>query len=150
MAAQQWFVVVSRKAAKVFEVDPAQETLGYIKSIQNPLGREKNKSMSTDKPGVSRGKLMRGSPHNLATEKSPHEDAAIEFARKLSHQLKAYGHDHVFTHLTIAAEPHMMGLIKKAMQHDKVKFEVNWVKKDLEKMSTSRLESVLFKASKSA
>jgi protein required for attachment to host cells len=149
MGPQNWFVVVNRKSAKVFEVSRKPDALTWLKTLRNPLGATKNKLMTTDKPGVSRGKYAKAfGLHTLTHEKNPHEDVAVDFAKKIAHFLKGRKSEKEFLSLTIAAEPHMMGLVKKAIEHDRFKVSIKWVPKDLEKMSTEKLESLLFSSKK--
>ncbi len=150
MGPQNWFVVVNRSSAKIFEVSRKPDALTWLKTIRNPLGTTKNKLMTTDKPGVSRGKFTKiKSPHALTRERDPHEDVAVDFAKKIAHYLKDHKEDKNFLGLTIAAEPHMMGLVKKAIEHDRIKVNVQWLRKDLEKMTTDKLENMLFTSKKS-
>lgn len=145
MGPQNWFIVVNRKSAKIFEITDRPQALNYLRTIRNPLGAIKNKLMRVAKPGYSRGKFVRNkSPHTLTHEKNPHEDAAIDFAKKLAHYLKSHKLHKDYLNLTIAAEPHMMGLVKKAIEHDHFNVNIRWLQKDLEKMTTDRLEGLLF------
>jgi protein required for attachment to host cells len=151
MGPQNWFVVVNRSSAKIFEVSRKPDSLTWLKTIRNPLGTTKNKLMTTDKPGVSRGKYSKAKGlHTLTRERDPHEDVAIEFAKKIAHYLKDHQLEKDYLGLTIAAEPHMMGLVKKAIVHDRIKINVKWVRKDLEKMTTDKLEAMLFKGTKAS
>lgn len=149
MGPQNWFVVVNRKSAKIFEVAHRPDSLTWLKTLRNPLGTAKNKVMSTDKPGYGRSKYAAiKSPHALTRERDPHEDIAIEFAKKIAQFLKNHKLENNFMSLTIAAEPHMMGLVKKALTQDKVKVPIKWLRKDLEKMTTEKLEVMFFKPKK--
>lgn len=145
MGPQNWFVVVNRKSAKIFEISRKPDALTYLKTLRNPLGTLRNRLMSMDKPGMSRGKYAKASsPHTLTRERNPHEDVAVDFAKKLAHYLKNHKLENDYLSLTIAAEPHMMGLVKKAIQQDRLKVNIKWLRKDLEKMTTRRLEGMLF------
>lgn len=145
MGPQNWFVVVNRKSAKIFEVSEKPDSLTYLKTLRNPLGTERNRVMEMDKPGFSRGKFAKArSPHALTHERDPHEDVAVAFAKKISHYLKDHKLDKDYLGVTIAAEPHMMGLVKKALKKDGLPVDVRWLRKDLEKMTTRKLEEMLF------
>lgn len=146
MGPKNWFVVVNRKSAKVFEVSKKPDDLTWVKTLRNPLGIERNRVMATDKPGVSRGKFAKTKNiHSLDRERNPHEDVAHEFAKKISAFLKKHKMEKDYLSVTIAAEPHMMGLVKKAIDHDRFKVNVKWINKDLEKMTTAKLEAMVFK-----
>ncbi len=149
MNAQSLFIVVNRKSAKIFEISRKPDSLTWLKTMKNPLGDVKNKLLTTDKPGLSRGKYKNNkAPHNLTRERNPHEDVAVTFAKKISLYLKKQQDQDKILNLTVAAEPHMLGLVKKSFDHDQLKTPVKWLRKDLEKLTTERLEAEVFKSSK--
>ena len=149
MGPQNWFVVVNRSSAKIFEISEKPDALTYLKTLRNPLGTTRNRAMKLDKPGMSRGKLAGNkSPHALTHEKDPHEDVAVAFAKKIATYLREHKLDKDYTSLTIAAEPHMMGLVKKAVSSNALKVGIKWIRKDLEKMTTRKLEDVVFQKKK--
>jgi protein required for attachment to host cells len=149
MGQQDLFIVVNRKSAKVFEISRKPDGITWIKTLRNPLGTTKNKLMTTDKPGMGRSKFSKiRAPHTLTGKSTPHEETAKTFAKKISHFVKARKLEQTNLIFTIAAEPHMMGLVKKAMDQDKFKAPVKWVQKDLEKLTTDKLERLLFKGKK--
>ena len=78
----KWFIIASARDARFLEKTAGNE-LRQIKIVRNPLGREHNRAMTTDKPGMNRGKLYSGSGlHTMAKENSPHELALQMFAKK--------------------------------------------------------------------
>ena len=77
----EWIVIASAREARILE-KTAENKLHQIKIIRNPLGREHNRAMTTDKPGMIRGKFFSGSGlHAMAQEYTPHEDALQAFAK---------------------------------------------------------------------
>jgi protein required for attachment to host cells len=150
MGHQNLFVVVNRQSAKIFEVANSPESLVWLQTLKNPLGATKNKLMTNDKPGLSRGKFAKArSPHALTRERNPHEDAAIEFARKIALFIKTHQGEKELSRMTVAAEPHMMGLVKKALEQKPGHpgQRIRWLAKDLDKMTTQKLESFYFNPS---
>jgi len=149
MEAQNLFIVVNRKSAKIFEISRTPNAITWIKTLHNPLGTTKNKLMSTDKPGMARSKFSKiRSPHALTGKTTPHEETARTFAKKISQFIKTRKLEKSLLGFTIAAEPHMMGLVKKAIDQEKLKAPIKWLQKDLEKMTTDKLETLLFKGKK--
>lgn len=147
MKAQSLFIVVNRKSAKIFQITRRPDSLTWLKTMKNPLGTTKNKLMTTDKPGLSRGKNTKiKSPHTLTRERNPHEEVAVHFAKKISLHLKKENETGSVLNLTIAAEPHMLGLIKKSIERDQLKTPIKWMGKDLEKFTTEKLEGEIFKS----
>jgi protein required for attachment to host cells len=138
-------IVMGRKSAKVFSISGRESTLKWLKTLRNPLGAERNRVMSHDKPGMSVGKFKNNrSPHALTGGKNPHEEVAIEFAKKVGTFVKHLNEGQEFSNLTIAAESHMLGLMKKAFKKEKVNVDINWIKKDLDKMTTKKIEKLIF------
>lgn len=133
--AKKWIVFVTRINARVFNA----ETWDSVIELKHNIGKAKNKELKTGKPGVSRGKFA-GSKgiHGMTGEKNPHEDAAVEFAKKIGVYLYKQKNLHKFDDLTIVAEPKMMGRIKKQMDKHLAR-DVKWIGKDLGKFATHEL-----------
>ena len=142
----EWIVVASAREARILEKTAGHE-LHQIKIIRNPLGREHNRAMTTDKPGMNRGKSFSGSGlHTLAKENSPHEDALQAFAKKfvddLFHELEMKKVEH----LTLIAEPHLLGKLKRLVKKKEfVGLDLKWVNKDLQNISIEGISDHLKK-----
>ena len=131
-----WMAVVSRARGEIF----IMQKMTPVAVFENDLGRQKNRALTTDKPGVGRRRAAgRASTHRLDGEKDPHTDAAKVFARQMAKYLVAQWKAGRFEALVIAAEPRMAGWLR---QHLPEKFadHVTWVKKDLGKLTRSQLK----------
>lgn len=134
----EWIVVANRTDARVYCTHP----FALHRNLHNELGREKNKAMTTDKPGWSRSKLSQpSSTHSLTGEKNPHEDAAIDFARRIAHYLLSQSQAHHVDKLTVCAEPKMMGRIRGNMD-EHLSEEIEWVPKDLGHATDHEIETI--------
>lgn len=134
-----WIVVCDRVSARVFSKKPFRLLL----KMDNELGRERNRAMSTDKPGMSRAKFGRSSSvYALTGEKDPHEDAAKAFARKIAGYLDDQKNSKKFDELIIVAEPRMMGRIKTPMTKS-LKEGAMFIAKDLGRAKPHQLEKAL-------
>jgi protein required for attachment to host cells len=136
---RKWIVVANRIEARVFKAKP----FSIVEKLTNPLGREKNKALTNDRPGWSRSAFA-GSRniHAMDGEKNPHEEAAIAFARQVAKYLEAKEQQHVFEEVVIAAEPKMLGRIRKAMPTYLSNF-VTWIGKDYGHLSDSEIGKLL-------
>lgn len=135
---KKWIAIVNRTEARIFNA----EDMRKIYTLRNPLGREKNRSFTADKPGLGRNRsLSKGSIHNLTGEKSPHNEAAKKFAHKLNIYLRKRFHEHRFDTLLLSAEPRMQGWIKSGMQEN-LKKRSEWKPKDLAKLSDHELKAL--------
>ncbi len=132
----EWIVVASAREARFLEKTAGNE-LHQIKIIRNSLGREHNRTMTTDKPGMNRGKLFsRSGLHAMAKENSPHEDALQVFAKKLVETLCHDANEKNVMQLTLIAEPHLLGKLRLLMEKKEIKgLDLKWINKDLQNSS---------------
>ena len=132
----EWIVVASAREARILE-KTAGNKLHQIKIIRNPLGREHNRAMTTDKPGMNRGKSFSGSElHAMAKENSPHEDALQAFAKQLVEALCHDANEKNVMQLTLIAEPHLLGKLRLLMGKKEIRgLDLKWINKDLQNLS---------------
>lgn len=109
---KRWIAIVNRTEARIFSEKPFKR----IGQLKNLLGRAKNREMTTDRP-------------RPAGEKSPHEDAAVMFAKRLSEYFRKAHATNRFDALTIVAEPKMLGRVKSEL-HKTIKNCTEWIAKD--------------------
>lgn len=147
MGSNNWFVVINRSSAKIFEIVRRPDSLNWLRTLPNPLGAEKNRALTRDKPGAMRSRFSQSKGvHKLNGEKVPHDEVALTFAKQVAEFLVQHKLGKDFLGVTIAAEPHMKGLLKKGLEKSKVKMAIQWLEKDLEKMPTERLEKFVFQS----
>ena len=131
-----WIVVANRVEARIFK----QRDMRLLHKLTNSLGREKNRAFTTDKPGWGRNRLASpASTHNLTGNKNPHDDAAIDFARRLGRFLEKKLAANTFNGLLITAEPRMMGWMKRHMDQRLLK-HCEFLGKDLGRLSVHELK----------
>ncbi len=138
----EWIVIANRAEANIFK-NTDSGSLKLLESFENPLGRLKNKQLQKDKAGVGRTRLKDSSPHNLTGEKDPHEEAAIQFVKRLVSYLKNQGNENHELSFKIIAEPHLLGLIKGSFRKNKVLTRVSWMPKDLQNIPPSKWPRIL-------
>src|ERR1700757_1598785 len=80
----QWIAIVNRTGAQLY----SEKTFRLVGELKNSLGREKNRAMTDDRPGLARSRFIAGSTHSMTGEKNPHEDAAVAFARRVASFLR--------------------------------------------------------------
>lgn len=134
-----WIVSANRIQARIFSEDPFE----LLKVLKNPLGREKNKALMTDKPGSGRSRYAKSTAiHSMSGEKDPHDEAAEQFARKICRYLELRHDDHQFANITIAAEPKLMGKIRSHMPKHLAQ-ATQWLAKDYGHLSDYELAETL-------
>lgn len=136
---KNWLVIVNRVEARIFR----QRDMSPLHKLSNSLGREKNRAFTTDRPSIGRGRLAApASTHNMTDGKNPHDDAAIDFARRIVRFLEMKMNAGTFDHLQIAVEPRMMGWMKRQMSRRLLE-RCDWVGKDLGHLSAHQLKTFL-------
>ncbi len=138
----EWIVLASRTEANIFK-NTADGSLKLLSTLNNPLGRLKNKKLQYDKPGMSRSRFKGSAPHRLASENDPHEDAALEFSRKLANFLKSHWKNDHNLSFKIVAEAHLMGLIKSQFGRSKILETISWIEKDLQNVPPTKWLKIL-------
>ena len=138
----KWIAVLTRTDARFY----TEKTFRLLHQMKNALGREKNKALTTDKPGRAPGKFVGASGmHNLTAEKDPHEDAAIHFAKEVNEYLHKQFKLNQLDELIVFAEPKMMGRLKVNMDEELVA-RTQWLAKNLGKATVQDLILVVAKA----
>jgi protein required for attachment to host cells len=123
-----WFIIANQTGAKIF-LREGREKLTPVQNLENPLGGERSRDLHRKKTGVS--------------SYSPHEDALVQFAREIDEFLQKSLYQQSFSHLTIVAEPHFLGKLKSAMTGKVLESVVEWIEKDLSKVSEHDLPGAL-------
>jgi protein required for attachment to host cells len=125
--AKKWIAVITRTDATFFSERP----FARVSQLRNQLGREKNRTMTTDKPGIGRSRFS-GSKgmHTIDYGPGPHEEAAIAFTKRIGDFLhKAFAQNR-FRELTVIAEPKTLGRLKKEIDKN-ILDSAQFVRKDL-------------------
>ena len=141
---EHWFVIANQIETKIL-ARTGLEKLDHVKELLNPVGKERNRDLHGKTPGVS----VRSGPHgagitHMEGEKmSPHEEAAVVFAKQIDDFLDLSRKNNHFKFLTVVAEPHFLGKIRSAMNPHVLKTVVDWIEKDLSGASERDLPEVL-------
>lgn len=138
----EWIVVLGRAGARVFKRASPVKPLVLVKSIDNELGRIRNREMQNDRPGKDQFRAKGATViHAMSGEKDPHEDATIQFVREISKYLESENSKGSFGKLVVVAGPHVMGLLKKQLSKEVEKTVTEWVRKNLSKQSESEIQA---------
>lgn len=135
---KRWIAIVNRTDAKMFSERPFTR----VAQLRNVLGRAKNREMTRGKQMLSRGSFAGSKGMHAVGVKNPHDDAAVDFAKRIAEYLrKAYATNR-FDDLMLVAEPKMLGWVKTEM--DKNVIEVTeWVRKDLANLKPHEIPQAL-------
>jgi protein required for attachment to host cells len=138
-----WFVVASQKTVRIFTEVSERNRLKQLQEFDNPLGRERNRALVRKQAGLGVKSAGQGSVHYSEKKRhDPHEEAAVQFAKKVCNFLESEFQNKKFKSLTIVAEPHFIGKLRTMMKPALQKFVTEWIKKDL--LKTPYKELVCF------
>ncbi len=111
----RWYVLVTRIDASIFIGRGAAEKLEFVEKFVNPEGLLQERELVSDKPG-RKFSTAGGNVRNDIGQQTPHHEmSARRFVRKISALLKEAYSAKQFDELVLVAEPHMLGLLRKAM-----------------------------------
>jgi protein required for attachment to host cells len=112
--AKTWVLVANQAGARIFDHPVAGAELALVEEIDHPEGRLKNSEIDTDRAGAAFESAAPG-VRAMGREESAHERVAADFARALAAKLSAARNDGRFDQLLIVADPHLLGLLRRAM-----------------------------------
>ena len=139
---KKWVVFANRVEAIFFKWNRATKSLGEVGRMKNPAGRLRNSALKSDKPGRS----LR-SPRSNRSAYSPRSSAKEcelqKFARAIAGRLERASYRKDFDHLTLVAEPHMLGVLRKALKPQAAAHIVGSVSHELHEAETAEFEKYL-------
>jgi protein required for attachment to host cells len=138
----KWIAVVNRIEGKIF----SEKSFQLLAHLKNELGRAKNRELTDGKPGQAGGKFAGSSGvHNLTGEKNPHEEAAVQFAKRMTRFFEEQLNLHRFDDLLLIAEPKMLGRLKIEM-NTPLANRTKCLAKDLGKVNPVDLKKIISEA----
>jgi protein required for attachment to host cells len=135
-----WILSANRGGARIFENQGGELTL--LEAITNEQGRLRDRDIDSDVQGRAFDRMTAGR-HALSSSESPHERVAKAFARGLADRLRRGRLERRFERLVIAAEPHLLGLLRGALDTVTARMVVASVAKDLEQVPADELAAHL-------
>ncbi|WKZ56855.1 MAG: host attachment protein [Bdellovibrionota bacterium] len=109
-----WIVVVGKAKASVYECAPGQAALKQILEIDNPKGLLRERELVSDRPGRA-SHNRHGQRNPLPRRQSATETLQVRFVNHVADQLTAQFHKKRFENVHLIAEPHTLGLLRKAI-----------------------------------
>lgn len=131
-------IALDRTKAKFFIKDSASAPLVLSEELDNPQGRLKNQELVSDSPGRS-FQLGRPGLNPLPNEQEPHEHALEKFVKRLADHIVSCHERNKFDRVVVAAEPHVLGVMRKALRSRKSLPPLDEIIKDLMHCSAHEL-----------
>ena len=130
-------------AGREYSLQTARKApLRPLQQLVSPEARLREQDLTSDRPGRSFDSAGAG---RHATEPSTRagEQAAIRFANDIARHLKQGRIDGAFDRLIVVAEPHFLGLVRKAIDPNTAKMITLEVAKDVSKASAAEIRKHL-------
>lgn len=135
-----WIVIASRAGARIVEKQGDQFSL--VEDIPHDAGRLRDGDIESDRQGRSFSRTT-AARHALETSESAHEHITKSFVRMLGERLKQGRIAAQFERLILVAEPHLLGLLRDALDHETSRRVVASVTKNLHDVALCDLPSHL-------
>lgn len=140
-----WYIVASQKEVRVFVKSLEKPQLKLLETLTNPLGGEKRRALVKKQAGKGVKSIghLGAIYYSEPKRHDPHEEAVIQFAKKIAQFLKKEKLNKNFDSLSIIAEPHLLGKMRAEMSADLKSSVTKWIKKDLQKTPINKLVEFL-------
>jgi protein required for attachment to host cells len=135
-------VVADGSRARLFCSDHATGSLEERESYVNPELRQRDQDLVTDRPGRAFDSGGAGR-HAIEPPTPPGEQAMERFATELARSLEHDRATGVFARLGLVANPHMLGLLRKALHRETERVVAFTIDKDLVRLDAEALRERL-------
>jgi protein required for attachment to host cells len=138
-----WILVAQRTKAKLMEHTGDGRQLTLIKGYVNPAGDLQTNELVSDRPGRVYNLSGGAHRHTAAASEDAHEHALTVFANDLATTVEKGIAKGSCDRVVLAAEPHCLGKIKKALSAKAKKRVSAVINKDLFLLDNSKLYAQL-------
>lgn len=108
-----WVLIAHEAGARIFFRDDSRLPLTLIDRIDWPIGRAKDRELSSDRPGHGETWAPSRQRHGFDQTLLPTEKNALDFASLLAHRVSRAADLDAFDHLFVVAAPKLLGLIRR-------------------------------------
>ena len=137
-----WFLVADAARARLFETSGKDVALTEVLDLMEPNARIRETELASDEPGRQ---ATAGGPgtHGMQEKITPREQEDIRFAAELADHLQEGLKNGSFDALYIAAAPHFLGLLRKALPEGVAAKLRGDLDKDLTRLGESEIRTQL-------
>ena len=112
---KHWYLVGQRAGARIFEQQGIAPELTLIHRFENPDGLLKTSELVSDHQGRSDSSDMHGGHNAVGEDEVQRKQVLEKFAHDIGTYLEKEAEQHMFQSLVLVAEPHFLGVVKKAI-----------------------------------
>ena len=140
--ADAWVLVADAARARIFSVDSPRAKLHPVEQLVSPEARLHDRDINADRPGRAFDSFGEGR-HAMGTNSNPKEQDAKRFAREVADHLEQGRVGNRFDRLVVVAEPHFLGLLRKAIKPPLEQLVTLEINKDLSKANDAEIRKHL-------
>lgn len=139
-----WCLLASQVQARVL-TKTSDKKLKVVKEFYNQLGKVRNRELIRKKFGTGVKSLGRAGfvTYRKTKRQSPHDIAAVQFAKTVTDYLDKELQNDGFNSLTVIAEPKFLGKLRSAMRPRLERAVKKSITKDLHKIPKGQLNKFL-------
>jgi len=134
-----WILVADAGRAQILSKMEGTDGLVSVQHLENATGRAQDVDLVSDHPGRIE-KHGSGTRSTMDPPTDPHEQEAINFARRLNQRLEAAESQGDYDILVLVAPPHFLGLLKSGLGQGPQRRLVSTIPKDLTRLSNPELQ----------
>lgn len=111
---RNWYVVVHRAGARIFEQTGVSPALALVASFDHPEGRMREGELTSDRPGKIPQTMGTGF-HQYSTEHSARDLIADRFVRVVTNELASLDREGKFDQFVLVANPQLLGKLREEL-----------------------------------
>lgn len=141
--AKHWVVTADGYRARVFEWNPAEQSLKELVDLTHPRSRLQGRDLVAEPEGRSAGTSERGRGDSVPARTDPHEHEEDRFARAVSEHLAQALQEARYGRLSLIAEPRFLGRLRRHLNDQVRSSIVEEVHSDLSELDPRSLATRL-------
>jgi protein required for attachment to host cells len=140
-----WILLANQKTVKIYQRVNSTDDPQLLQCIENPLAREHIRTLAHKQAGRGVKSMGRMGAVHYTNQKrrNPHDESTAQFARKVAQVLDLERRRGSYHSLTLIAEPHFYGVLKKVLNPKVVELLDRHVLKDFVNAPKARLKNLL-------
>jgi len=131
-----WVVAADAARARIFRARHANGGLTEIEDLLNPDARDAGRALRADRLGHA-ANAARGGGHSLQRNADEPHQIAIDFGCRLARRLNAARKRGEFDRVYLVAEPHLLGVVRGALDRPTRRLLAAAIGKDVSRRSAA-------------
>ena len=110
-----WVVVADQSKARIFTVDDPRGALLDVGELEHPQARDREQTLTSDRPGRSFDSKGRGR-HAMGATVEPGKQESLRFAKQVADYVQAAHNEGRCNRLLLVAGPPLLGLLREHLK----------------------------------